>query len=32
MDSPEFKRLLKEVGAKIIPIPSAGASAAAAAQ
>jgi len=32
MDSPEFKRLLKDVGAKVIPIPVSGAGAAAAAQ
>ena len=32
MDSPEFKRLLKDVGAKVVPVPSAGAGAAAAAQ
>jgi len=32
MDSPEFKRLLKDVGARILPTPSAAAGAAAAAQ
>src|SRR5439155_19693266 len=32
MDSPEFKRLLKDVGANILPMPSAATGAAAAAQ